>query len=472
MTQRRATTGQAVIYCRQSKETDESTSIEDQERICRAWCEREGYKVTEVIIDRDTSGSDKEIPWRKRRHFPRVFDLDADLLLVYRWSRLSRDDFDQAEIVKKWGALGRDMQAATEPVDTKTASGYLHRSIILMFAAHEARQKSEMWKEIQAKRVAAGLPKDGVMRFGYMKDGKEFVPDPVAGPVLRDLYIRYTAGAGFQDLVRSLNEDGVRTTRGNTWGVQTLLRALDSGFGAGLLISKGKTHTFSPGRHEPVITPDEWTAYRDARTARRQLPTKVRTARWALSGIVVCGLCGGNMVSANNAKRLLRCSSYNSKRTCKGTWAIATQIENLTEFFLLGWKDQELAAVLSAERGAAVEQARAVASGRESDLERHQQALSRLATMYATGDMDDEAFRSAQAGLLQQRDETERDLRAARGEVARLAPVDDVLDRDNVGEMSPGEWGQRVGRVVRRIEVTKETFSFVPVVGEPMVFDR
>lgn len=243
----------AVIYVRQSREREESTSIEDQERLCRDLCEREGWDVAEVLIDRDTSGS--EIPWRRRKAFPRAFDIDADVMVVYRWSRLSRDDFDQVEILKRWGALGRTVQAQAEPVDATTATGVLHRSMILMFAAHEAREKSERWKEALNRRQDQGLPKNGLPRFGYRKEGKTYVPDPNVAPLLAEAYRRYVGGAGFGVLAVEFNERGILTTRGTTWSTGSLVRSMDSGFAAGLLVQDTRTtgkdrKEYLPGAHE------------------------------------------------------------------------------------------------------------------------------------------------------------------------------------------------------------------------------
>lgn len=451
----------AVIYVRQSKEKDESTSIEDQERLCRVMCEREGWNVVDVVVDRDTSGS--EIPWRKRKNFPRVFDIDADVLVLYRWSRLSREEFDQTEILKKWGALDRTMQAAAEPVDTTTASGVLHRSMILLFAAHEAREKSERWREALGRRIENGLPKNGLPRFGYAKDGKAFVPDPVTGPVLRDLYLRYTAGAGAQQLRNDLNEAAVTTTRGNAWTVSSVMHALDSGFGAGLLIENGGT--FAQGAHAPVISAQEWTDYLRVRTGRKQAPPRRRTARWFLAGLAICGDCGGRM--HGKAKQAL-CGNYHNSGSCTGVWIKRTTLEQRVAIWL-GGHIEDLP-----ERTVEISAAQTLVDDLARDLEGVQGALTRLATGWATGVLDDDGYRGAQADLLDQRRQIENDLRDARDEAARVAPVsDDVYARlESPEDLTPNEWNTLLGRVLRRVEVYKDRLVMVPVIGEASIIPR
>lgn len=460
----------AVIYVRQSKEREESTSIEDQERLCRMLCDREGWEVVEVVIDRDTSGS--EIPWRKRKHFPRVFDLDVDMMVVYRWSRLSRDDFDQREILKRWGALGRKVEAQAEPVDASTASGVLHRGILLEFAAHEAREKSERWKEALARRAERGLPKNGVPRFGYVRnEDKTFSPDPVTGPVLRELYLRYTAGAGFQGLCKWLNDEGVTTTRGREWGVHSLIRALDSGFGAGLLINGRTPHeTYSPGVHEPVITGEEWEAYRRARKARAGLPPKRKNPRWYLSGLVRCGLCGAPMLvnSYTDAKSQAICSAYKNKRTCSGVWVNRVDVEHRVGMWL-GGEIENLAAQMPS-RDEERARAQSTVERLEADLAANEAAQGRLAGLLARELMTEAAYRVALGDLQGEGTTISKALDAARDEVARLGPVaaDALAVLENVEEITPGEWGQAIGRVVREVRVTREAYEFRPVVGEPV----
>lgn len=462
-----------MLYLRQSKEREDSTSIEDQERLCRGYCLEKGYEVVEVLTDRDTSAS--EIPWRKRGNFPRVFDLDVDVLVIYRWDRLSRDDFDQVEILKKWGALQREVEAQAEPIDTSTASGMLHRSMVLMFAAHEARVKSERWKEALGRRHARGLPKNGLLRYGYVSQGKglPLVQDPDTAPVLAELYRRYAQGAGFQALVMDLNQRGITTRKGGAWGVHSLIRMLDSGYGAGLLYETA-TKQHHPGVHEPVISKAEWQAYLDARKVRRALPSKVRSPRWALSGIARCGVCGASLAVSSydetKKKSQVRCTAYVSRRTCTGVWMNRLQLENTVEFWLVGWYQDDLAAVLSTERSDQADRARSHAESLERALTAAQGALSRLAVKYGRDLIDDEAYSAAQGELTRERDRLGDELTSARQEVVRLGPIGNPVD--DPGDLSPGEWGVAVGRVLRRVEVTKTSVKFIPVVGDPTTWDR
>lgn len=463
----------ACLYLRQSKARDDSISLELQEAACRAYCERMGYDVKAVVSEEGVSGYRK---WETRPRFREVLQSGADVTVVYRWSRLSRRRLDQLHLIEK---LGR-VESASESVDVSTAGGRFSRDLLLGVAAFESDVKSEQFKEALARRVAAGLPKNGMPRFGYAKgDDGRYSPDPETGPVLADLYRRYAAGAGFQALCMDLNARGVTTTRGTPWQVQSLLRTMDSGFGAGLLVmdrrSKpaGGEDSWLPGAHEPVVTADEWEAYRAARARRRVEPPRRRTAKWHLSGLAVCGLCGSRLVvnSYDSAKSQAVCSEYKARRTCAGTWMNRVDLEKEVAVWLGGRADR-LAAELpqrDAERAAAL-QARDRAQG---SLDGAVRALGRLAADRARGLLDDDGYRGAQAELLAERAEAEGYLTAAREEVERLAPPEDALAAlESAPAMTPGEFGALIGRVLRRVEVAKGGLAFVPVVGEPEDYAR
>ena len=169
----------ADLYLRQSRARDDSISLEIQEAECRAHCARRGYDVGRVVVDEGVSGYRD---WRERPNFGQLLDGDAEVLVVYRWSRLSRRRLDQAQLIDTLERAGKRVESAVEPVDPSTAGGRLGRDQMLLIAAYESDVKSEQWKEALNRRSANGLPKNGLPRFGYVKDGKAFVPDPVTGP--------------------------------------------------------------------------------------------------------------------------------------------------------------------------------------------------------------------------------------------------------------------------------------------------
>lgn len=286
----------AILYLRQSTYREESISLELQEQADRDYCERHGYTVTETVSDAGVSG----LKWEKRPGIQRVLrmvaDRHADVVVVYRWSRLSRSRLHQALALDAIERAGARVESATEPFDTDTAAGGFGRDVLLAAAAYEAQLKGEQWREAHERRLAKGLPSRGGGRFGYVRDGEAYSPDPVTGPVLAGMYADYLEGAGFVTIARRLNRAGVATLSGGVWSSERVADVLDSGFGAGQLSRGGRRRTtWLPGAQPPVVDESVWAAYREAREARRGAPGVNREPVYPLSGLLRCGDCGAAM---------------------------------------------------------------------------------------------------------------------------------------------------------------------------------
>ena len=85
----------AVIYARYSSYGQQEQSIEGQIRDCRAYCEREGFKVVGEYIDRAISGRTDDRP-----DFQRMIE-DASrkkfqMVIVWKLDRFARNRYDSA----------------------------------------------------------------------------------------------------------------------------------------------------------------------------------------------------------------------------------------------------------------------------------------------------------------------------------------------------------------------------------------
>ena len=91
----------AVIYARFSCSKQREASIDDQLRVCREWCDREGYEVVREYSDYAMSGRSDDRP-----QFQEMIANagESDIVLVYMMDRFSRSEYD-APIYKKELAL-------------------------------------------------------------------------------------------------------------------------------------------------------------------------------------------------------------------------------------------------------------------------------------------------------------------------------------------------------------------------------
>ena len=300
-----------VIYVRQSNGREESISLELQEQACREYADRHAIDVVAVIQEVHTGRV-----WHKRRGVQRALNMiergEADVILLWKWSRLSRKRLHWAAAEDRVERLGGTIEAATEQVDVSTAAGRLSRNVLVDLAEFQSDSIGEVWRETHEYRRRRGLPASGGRRFGYIwrrepGQPERYEPDPETAPILRWMYEQYIAGTSPETLARELNRRGIRNARGGLWWPKNLRDVLDSGFAAGLLaripVDKDGRRVYERfpkrrwdrGAHEPIITQETWEQYRRARMARAALPPRTRHPAHPLSGLLRCGECGGSL---------------------------------------------------------------------------------------------------------------------------------------------------------------------------------
>lgn len=266
----------------------------------------------------DRPGLQAALAAAKAGHIDRLWVLTLDRFDRDTAALRTFDDVSAAG-VELWAEAGR--------IDVDTAEGYLSTTMQLAIARYQRDRIGKAWKQTHEHRVARGLPHSGKPKWGYQYDLEQrlHLPDPATGPVLADLYARYTAGETVYALVRWLNDQDVVTLEGNPWSDRSLRRMLDSGFAAGLIPFRGDLH---PGAHTPVITGEQWQAFQAARAARRT-STNTERSQYLLSGLVRCA-CGSSMTAGQYGARRepkYRCKAAKESGRHPGGYVMAHYVE-------------------------------------------------------------------------------------------------------------------------------------------------
>lgn len=287
----------AVLYLRQSVSREESISLELQETAGRQYAQQHGYDVIGVESDPGISGRTWNRP-AVQRVMQLIEDKQADVIILWKWSRLSRSRLDWAVAIDKVEAAGGRIESATEPVDVSTSTGRFARGMLAEFAAFESERIGDTWKEAHARRVAQGLPATGKKRYGYQYDRETgFTPHPVEGPILQECYRRYLAGDSFYEITRFLNDgptkpgEGYTTSRPGLWATRTVRRVMDNPFATGKFRRNGEV---LQGIHEPLVDEDTWDEYQ-VRRKKRAVFRNGEKGKYLLTGLVFCTICGHGM---------------------------------------------------------------------------------------------------------------------------------------------------------------------------------
>lgn len=417
----------AVLYLRQSTFREESISLELQEEACRRYAERSGYDVVAVEADPGISGRTFTRPG-VQAVMSTVERGAADVIVLWKWSRWSRNRLDWYVAADKAQQAGGRIESATEPIDTSTSIGRLSRGMMIEIAAFESERAGDQWREAHERRVRTGRPHHGKNRFGYRYDPEQklHVPDPVTAPVLLGLYQRYVNGTSIYALVQWLNRHEIPTVehggkRGApSWAESTLRGILDNPFPTGRFIYRGE---IVDGAHEAIVPLDLWEAYRVKRKQRAKRP-RAETAGYLLSGIVRCKACETVLTgsTATGGNRYYRCASGFTRGTHQGGYIRCSTVESEVKAELRRWAarlDRTAAAELTDE-GPGRETGPSVAA-LEARRKRATTSMANLAVQVAEGvprDVVDEAM----GELVAKRDRLDAEIAEARAAVAAPPP--------------------------------------------------
>lgn len=284
------TAPRAIIYLRQSVHREESISLELQEIACRDYCDRHGYTVVGVEADPGISGRTWNRP-AVQRTMAAIEDGSADVVILWKWSRLSRSRKDWALAIDRADIAGGKIESATEPIDTATASGRFARGVMTEYAAFQSEQIGEQWEEVRQRRLKLGLPVSGRLPFGWEWHEGGIRPHEEHARLVVEMYRRYLSGDGSAMIAQWLNAQGVPAPNGGAWRRARPLTVMDSPIHAGLIPYRNATY---PGQHEPIIDADTWRDYQRVRDERRETGAKPRAHAHLLSNLMICG-CGNRM---------------------------------------------------------------------------------------------------------------------------------------------------------------------------------
>ena len=126
----------AVIYARFSCNRQREASIEDQLRVCREWCAREGYEVAAEYCDRAVSGRTDDRP-----EFQRMIANagESEIVLVYMMDRFSRGEYDAPIYKRELATHGVKLVSALEQIPD-SPEGIIYEKLLEGLAACESRK--------------------------------------------------------------------------------------------------------------------------------------------------------------------------------------------------------------------------------------------------------------------------------------------------------------------------------------------
>lgn len=363
----------AVIYTRYSTDRQQNSSTVDQERVCRAWAERQGAEVLEVFSDEEISGT-----VRNRPAYQRLLDQVGkgvfDTLLIEDLSRLARDSLEQGRLLKLLKFHGVRVVGVSEGYDSHAQGEMLMAGIKGIFNELYVENIRFQTRRGLEGRVLRGMSA-GSWCYGYdsrpcIEDNKVvgyqlFIKEDEA-TVIRRIFQLYAEGYSPRAIADLLNREGVPSPKGGRWGDMAIRG--NQRQGRGILNNRRYEGVYVWSRNRKLKNPETGKVVRRARDVSehvtktmpelrivpaelweqvraRQAQTAERSAakravagpqartgagpKYLLSGLLKCGVCGGNYVVVNRYQ--YGCAKYRHMAECACQNRVRVAREELEE---------------------------------------------------------------------------------------------------------------------------------------------
>ena len=407
----------AVIYARFSCSKQREASIEDQLRVCREWCAREGHEVVAEYCDRAASGRTDD-----RAQFQTMIARagESDLVVVYMMDRFSRDVYDAPIYKRRLRDHGVRVVSATETMPDGPEA-ILIESIYEAMAAMESAHTSQRTRRGMEGNALKCLH-NGARVFGYRfgDDGRYEVDDAQA-EVVREVFRRHIDGEPSNAIAADLARRGWQTTLGTRMSPHAVDVMLKNEKYLGIY-RWGDVRI--EGGMPAIIDAEVWAM------AQRAVVKKARKLEdwgdYALAGRSVCLECGMNLVGVSGyGKSGRRYSYYRCSHRCgckaiRADWLEGALVDALRAMFA------DRATALEAARCVAAAVSDAEAEARLSEARRTlgeaERGISNLLRAIEDGmPWDDAAGRMGELKAMRAKAEADA---AAWGAIAHVDPED------------------------------------------------
>ncbi|MCS5718604.1 recombinase family protein [Herbiconiux sp. CPCC 205763] len=280
----------AAIYLRISQDaTGEGLAVERQRADCVHIAQSRGWEVVGEYSD-TVSASNRR---KKRPEYDRmVEDYERgrfDALVCWDLDRLTRQPRQLEDWIDRSEERGLVILTANGEADLGTDNGRLFARVKASVARSEVERKSARQRRANEQRIETGRPTPGRRRYGYEIDGVTL--REAEAIVVRRMYEHVADGGSLRSLASALTAEGVDPAPGASWTPRRVRYILDSPVYAGNIVRRGET--LPSAFVQPIVEPALSEAVRAllADPSRRTSPGP--TPRHLLSGIAVCGDCGG-----------------------------------------------------------------------------------------------------------------------------------------------------------------------------------
>ena len=321
-----------VFYGRYSDSGQSEQSIEGQRKVCYEYADRNGYRIIGEYIDRALTGTSDSRP-----EFLRMIADSAKRqfqgVLVYQLDRFARNRYDSATYKSKLKKNGVKVLSARENI-SDDASGVLMEAVLEGMAEYfsaELSQKVKRGMGLTAQKcefTGSGVP------LGYKIVDKKFAIDEETAPIVKRIFEMYLAGNTMAEIIRYLNENGIKTSKGNPYNKSSIKRIITNNRYLGIYKYAGIE---IPGGVPRIIDDVTFEEAQMIMEKNKKAPARAKSLEenYLLTTKIFCGHCGCAMTgvcgtsSTGKVHQYYCCVTQRRHSDCKKKPIQKTFVEDL-----------------------------------------------------------------------------------------------------------------------------------------------
>lgn len=491
-----------AAYCRVSTDNlDQANSLESQQRYFNEYIRRNPlWGLYEIYVDEGISGTST----KKRASFNRMIE-DAknkkfDLIITKEISRFARNTLDSIGYTRELKRYGIGVIFLNDNINTLDPDAELRLTIMSSIAQEESRKTSERVKWGQRRMMEQGVV-FGRDMLGYdVRDGKLYINEEGAKTVRLIFHKYLVEGKGTHIIAKELRKEGIKTsTYMKDWSYTVILRVLKNEKYCGDLVQQ-KTYTpdylshskkYNKGEveyvtirnhHKPIIPRETFEATQREIERRHNLHGAKNgfANRYALSGKIICGECGGTFVhrskkssngKVNESWACVKSQKYGNEKIvngevvgCSNVTINEKDIRGILQYVLadaLTDRKQILDSILSTvSEVLKSDHSKDNTAYFENEIEKIENKKQKLLDMCLSGDVETSEYRKACDRLKVEHDSLLEKLQREKEHSRMVEDKEKMLEdiRNYVNSIAIGEqWDDTFYRnIVEKIEINKD----------------
>lgn len=296
----------AVIYARYSSEKQTEQSIEGQLRVCNEYAEQNNYEIVDTYIDRAKTGRNDN-----RESFQNMMKDSAtkkfSVIIVYALDRFSRNRYDSAIHKATLKKNNVRLISATQPI-SNSPEGILLESLLEGLAEYYSVELAQKLSRGRRESISKGQYIGGFVPLGYKIVDKKYVIDEDEANKVRMIYNLFASGLSYTEVRQNLKENNILNRKSANFKEHHIEVILKNEAYIGVLKSgQYKNENAIP----PIIEESKFYEVQNKIMFGYKRKTK-STEQFLLTGKIICGECGCNMIGDSGTGKLGRTYFYYS----------------------------------------------------------------------------------------------------------------------------------------------------------------